>query len=248
VFVSAPAPMREPVMTSVLAAPAEPRFVPAEEAAVQPVAVPLVPEIETELGEVEQLAERLLAAGVAARKVTVLGTALSESVALTALTIARLAARKARVIVVDLAGASSTFAAVSADPSAAGLAELMRGEASFTQIITKDRLSRVHLVSAGRPGFDRALLQSPRLGLAIDALLKVYDHVFLDAGNASDLPAELLTAQARAVVVPDPSMASDARELMCEELKAVGFSDVTMLSKPVLPSDVVEPAPRVVAA
>ena len=72
----------------------------------------------------------------------------------------------------------------------------MQGEASFAQIITKDRLSRVHLVSAGRPGFDRAQLQSPRLTLAIDALLRVYDHVLLDAGAASDLPAELLTSQA----------------------------------------------------
>ena len=93
--------------------------------------------------------------------------------------------------------------AVSVDPVAPGLAELMLGEASFSQMITRDRLSRVHLVSAGRPGFDRALLQSPRLTLAIDALLRVYDHVLLDAGAASDLPAELLTAQARAVVVPD---------------------------------------------
>ena len=248
VFVPAPAPIREQVMTSVVAAPAEPKFIAAKAPSVRPVAVPLAPEIEPELDEVEQLAETLLAAGVAARKVTILGTASSESVTSTALTIARLAARKTRVIVVDLAGASPTFAAVSADASAPGLAELMRGEASFTQIITKDRLSRVHLVSAGRPGFDRALLQSPRLSLAIDALLKVYDHVLLDAGNASDLPAELLTSQARAVVVPDASMTPDARRLMCEELKAVGFSEVTMLSKPILPSDVVEPAPRVVAA
>ena len=108
----------------------------------------------------------------------------------------------------------------------------MQGEASFAQIITKDRLSRVHLVSAGRPGFDRAQLQSPRLTLAIDALLRVYDHVLLDAGAASDLPAELLTSQARAVVVPEASMAPDARALMCDQLRAVGFSEVTMLSKP----------------
>jgi hypothetical protein len=95
---------------------------------------------------------------------------------------------------------------------------------------------------------DRTLLQSPRLGLAIDALLRVYDHVLLDAGTASDLPAELLTAQARAVVVPDASMAADARSLMCDQLKAVGFGQVTMLSKPAQPSDAVDPAPRVVAA
>jgi polysaccharide biosynthesis transport protein len=124
----------------------------------------------------------------------------------------------------------------------------MQGEASFAQIITKDRLSRLHLVAAGRPGFDRSLLQSPRVTLAIDALLRVYDQVLLDAGSASDLPAELLTTNARAVVVPDAAMAADARTLMCEQLKAVGFSEVTMLNKPVQPSDAAETAPRVVAA
>jgi hypothetical protein len=137
---------------------------------------------------------------------------------------------------------------VSADPLAPGLAELMQGEASFTQIITKDRLSRAHLVSAGRPGFDRAHLQSPRLTLAIDALLRVYDHVLLDAGTASDLPAELLTSQARAIVVPDASMTPEARKLMSDQLAAVGFSDVTMLSKPCGAEDTIEPDSQVVAA
>jgi hypothetical protein len=114
-------------------------------------------------------------------------------------------------------------------------------------VITKDRLSRVHLVSAGRPGFDHALLQSPRLKLAIDALLRVYDHVLLDASAATDLPAELLTSQARALVAPDASMAPEARALMCNQLKAVGFSEVTMLSRPVQSTGVVEPGPRVAA-
>lgn len=124
----------------------------------------------------------------------------------------------------------------------------MLGEASFGQIITRDRLSRVHLVGSGRPGSDRQLLQSPRLGLAVDALLRVYDHVVLDAGAASDLPAELLTAQARAVLVPDTSIAMDARKLMCDQLRAVGFSEVTILSGPAMPSNQVDPGPRFVAA
>jgi hypothetical protein len=124
----------------------------------------------------------------------------------------------------------------------------MQGEASFSQVITRDRLSRLHLVSAGRPGFDRSLLQSPRVTLAIDALLRVYDHVLLDAGGASDLPADLLTTDARAVVVPDALMPAEARASMCGQLTAVGFSEVTMLSKPVQPSPVVDPEPRVVAA
>jgi Mrp family chromosome partitioning ATPase len=204
--------------------------------------------VAPELTEIEQLAGDLRGAGEAARKVTILGTASSESITLTALTLARLIARDARVVVVDLSASSPTISAVSVDPSAPGLAELMLGEASFSQVITKDRLSRVHLVSARRPGSDPALLQSPRLALAIDALLRVYDHVLLDAGTASDLPAQLPTAQARAVVVPDASMTADARTLTCDQLRAAGFAEVTMLSKPAQPSDAIEPAPRVVAA
>jgi succinoglycan biosynthesis transport protein ExoP len=254
---------REIAPEIVMAAPPEPMLAPAiarvlpavEFAAADHASDPVLndPHVDSphmdaaeEIGEIEQVADVLVGAG--ARKVTVLGTASSDSITLTALTLARLMAQQAKVVVVDLVASSPTMTAASADPVAPGLAELMQGEASFAQIITKDRLSRVHLVSAGRPGFDRAQLQSPRLTLAIDALLRVYDHVLLDAGAASDLPAELLTSQARAVVVPEASMAQDARALMCDQLRAVGFAEVTMLSKPCQPSDAVEPGPRVVAA
>src|SRR5262249_48555707 len=185
-------------------------------------------EVTAQLSEIDQLAEKLRTPGQSAR-VTILGTAATENITLTALTLARQLVRDARVVVVDLAASSPTISAVSVDPFAPGLAELMKGEASSSQIIPKDRLSRVPLVNAGRPGFDRTQLQSPRMTLAIDALLRVYDHVLLDAGTASDLPAELLTTQARAVVVPEASMPQEARAVMCEQLKSVGFSDVTML-------------------
>jgi polysaccharide biosynthesis transport protein len=208
----------------------------------------VAPAIDRGIDELQRLADQLVQAGPGARKVTILGTASSDSITLTALTLARLMARQAKIAVVDLAASSPTISAVSADPAAPGLAELMQGQASFTQIITKDRLSRVHLVSAGRPGFDRAQLQSPRLTLAIDALLGVYDHVLLDAGGASDLPAELLTSHARAVVVPDPSMDRDARSITRDQLRAVGFAEVAMLSRPCQPSDAAERGPRVVAA
>jgi uncharacterized protein involved in exopolysaccharide biosynthesis/Mrp family chromosome partitioning ATPase len=242
-FASPPAPVRAPrAAPAAAAAAAEPELEPA------PVFREPRSDIPAEFTEVEKLADDLRGAGQAARKVTILGTASGESITLTALTLARLMARHARVVVVDLAASSPAISVISVDPSAPGLAELMLGEASFSQVITKDRLSRAHLVSAGRPGSDRALLQSPRLTLAIDALLRVYDHVLLDAGTASDLPAELLTAQARAVVVPDASMAADARALMCDQLRAVGFTEVTMMSKPSQPSDAVEPGPRVEAA
>jgi succinoglycan biosynthesis transport protein ExoP len=253
VFAPAVAPRRTPARAPDVEAEAESEVEPEVES--EPESPPLQPvmsmpqaELANGILEIEKLADRLCSAGTAAHKVTVLGTAAGESTTLTVLTLARLMARQAKVVVVDLAAASPVMNAVSVDPDAPGLAELMQGEASFGQIITKDRLSRVQFVSAGRPGFDRTQLQSPRLTLAIDALLRVYDHVILDAGIASDLPAELLTAQARAVVVPEASMTNEARTLMCDQLKAVGFSEVTMLSKPCAPSDAVEAGPHVVAA
>jgi uncharacterized protein involved in exopolysaccharide biosynthesis/Mrp family chromosome partitioning ATPase len=218
----------------------EPQF---SEASIVPQAEPPTPK-----SELEQLAADLCKAGPVARKVTILGTASGEGITATALVLARFMAKETKVVLVDLAGSSSAIADFSADRGAPGLAELMNSEASFSQIITKDRLSRVHLVAAGRPGFDRTLLTSPRLVLAIDALLRVYDRVLLDAGTASDLPADLLTASARAVVVPDAAMEMDARNQMCVELKAAGFSDVTMLSKACRASEMVVADPRVVAA
>ena len=252
---------REPVMESVAEDEPAPKLSPglelplaskpasAPELPLEAAAVSEPPPIPAQAaGEIDEVAARLVEAGAAAHKVTILGTAAGESVTLTALALARLMARQAKVVVVDLVASSPALTAASVDPAAPGLAELMQGEVSFAQIITKDRQSRVQLVSAGRPGFDRAHLQSPRLTLAIDALLRVYDHVLLDAGSAVDLPAELLTAQAQAVVVPDAGMTQDARRLMVDQLKAVGFASVTMLSKPFQPSEPAARGPRVVAA
>jgi succinoglycan biosynthesis transport protein ExoP len=218
---------------------------------VPPMAVAFKPPhavIANELAEFEQLADHLCKLGNSARKVTVLGTVSGESITLTALTLARSMSRNAKIVVVDLSASSPAMSAVSVDPSAPGLAELMMGEASFSQVITKDRLSRVHLVNAGRLGSDRSVLQSPRLTLAIDALLRVYDHVLLDAGTASDLPAELLTTEACAVVVPDASMNADGRKMMCDQLRSAGFNEVTMLSKASPASDFADNGPHVVAA
>ncbi|MGJ4960039.1 GumC family protein [Bradyrhizobium sp. HKCCYLRH2015] len=226
-----------------------PAFVPppvtAMQAAEAPSAEPIKP---APMNELEQLASDLLAAGEGARKVTVLGTAGGDAVTSTALAIARTMAAQARVVLVDLAGSPQLLAGVSVDPAAPGLIELMLGEASFASIITKDQTSRLHIVNAGRPGADRSQLQSPRLALAIDALLRVYDHVLLDAGNASDLPAELLTAGARAVVVPDPNMAAEARSQMSDQLREVGFGAVTMLKAPGGGANRNQPGPRGVAA
>lgn len=203
-------------------------------------------EIKDGVSEIEKLAAGLTRETGSVRKITVLGTTSDERIASTTLMLARLLAREAKVVAVDLS-ASLAVPAASVDQGAPGLAELIAGEASLSQVITKDRLSRAQLVSTGRAGFDRTLLQSPRLALVIDALLQVYDHVLLHGGSAPDLVSELLTAQACAILVPDAAMTQDARLQMCDQLKAIGFSDVSMVSPPPPSLDAVELGPRVAA-
>ena len=247
---AAPAPAPARTIAAVPLQRIEPVLAPAATAITAPppaAAMPLEPAART-LGEIEQLAADLLAAGTGARKVTLLGTASGEAITHTALALARTVAQQARVVLVDLGGASQIIALSSVDPMAPGLVELMLGEASFSGIITKDQRSKLHLVSAGRPGADRTELYTPRLVLALDALQRVYDHVLLDAGSASDLPAELFTGGACAVVVPDPAMASDARTQLCQQLGAVGFGAVTMLTGPADISDLGQSGQRGVAA
>jgi succinoglycan biosynthesis transport protein ExoP len=234
--------VREPIPEELAGVEAKPMFAaPAPEAGTE-----LSFESEDGVSEIEKLGRDIIRETGAARKITVLGTASDESIALTTLALARLLARDAKVVAVDLS-ASSAIRAASVDQASPGLAELMAGEASFSQVITRDRLSRAQLVSTGRDGFDRALLQSPRLTLAIDALLRVYDHVLLDGGSSPDLTAELLTAQARAILVPDAAMAQDARAQMCDQLKAIGFNDIRMLGPQPSSPDPVEAGPRVAA-
>lgn len=202
------------------------------------------PEMPAGVSEIERLARALREAH--AGKITVIGACEGEGVTLTALTLARLLARDAKVVLVDLAMASPTLAAVSTDPAAPGLTDLMQGAASFGQIITKDRLSGVHLVGAGRDVAQRSLLQLPRINLAIDALLRVYEHVVLDAGTAADLPAAVIAAQAHAVVIPDSTIASAGRDAMRDQLLASGFAGVTILktaaAEPGVPEGRVEAA------
>src|ERR1700694_3471406 len=112
-FASSPAPLRAPAAV-------------AGNSASAPVFGETRAEVAPGLAEIEQLAENLRGAGEAAHKVTILGTAPGESITSTALTLARLIARHAKVVVVDLSASSPAISAVSADPGAPGDRESTR--------------------------------------------------------------------------------------------------------------------------
>jgi uncharacterized protein involved in exopolysaccharide biosynthesis len=214
------------------------RAVPPDAARVEPMAPaePVTPRMAAAAvpatalaGELDQVAADLRAAGEGGRKVTMLGGGDAAAVTTTALALARILSHEAKTVLVDLS-ASPALKEASQEPVAPGLTDLMRGTASFGDIVTRERTSTLHLVNAGSGAQnDRTALASPRLTLALDALARVYDHVVLDAGGATDLPAALLAGGARAVVVPTPAMDAAARREMSGQLLAIGFVAVTRL-------------------
>jgi hypothetical protein len=68
----------------------------------------------------------------------------------------------------------------SLDPGATpGLSELLSGDAGFSDIIGRDRDSRLHIITAGRAGRDAVLAAPDLLDVALDALADAYALVLV---------------------------------------------------------------------
>jgi polysaccharide biosynthesis transport protein len=149
---------------------------------------------------------------------------------MTAITLARSLATQARVVLVDLAFGAPGLAIIASDPAAPGLAELVQGAASFGEIITRDRYSRVHLVTVGREPPDAAsIMGSRRLSIALEALARSYDHVVIDAGVVEDAALERLAMLAPRAVLVAPGLDDPATALARERLLKAGFANVSVL-------------------
>jgi succinoglycan biosynthesis transport protein ExoP len=183
------------------------------------------------ISAVEEIARDLRHAGVAGRRVTVVGTVRNVGTTYAAIMLARALAHDANVVLVDLAFASPNLSVISTDPKAPGIAELTRGTASFGDIITRDQYSRVHLVAAGEIGGDIATLSSsPMLATVIEALAQSYEHVVIDIGSAADIAAERFAPLAQRAVLVAADPASAATRTVRERLLQAGFSDVTVVA------------------
>jgi Mrp family chromosome partitioning ATPase len=215
-YVMQPAPV--PVMPRVVAPP----LVPAATAAggmTMPVST------------VEQIARGLRQSGDAGRRVTVVGTMRNVGTTYAAISLARLLGKDSNVVLVDLAFGAPNLSVMSTDPKAPGLAELIRGTASFGDIITRDQFSQVHLVSTGEVGPDAAALAaSPTLGTVLEGLVRSYDHVVVDVGSAADVAVERFAALAPRAVLVTADPANPATRAARERLIAAGFADVTLLA------------------
>lgn len=194
---------------------------------------------------IEELAAALRQVGEAGRRITVIGAARNVGTTTTALGLARNLALQGRTILVDLALNAPNLSVVSTDPGAPGLAELVRGTASFGQIVTRDRFSPVHLVAAGQGGEPAAILASPRLAMTLEAFARTYDHVVIDAGAVPEVDVAPVVRFAPRAVLVAADLAAPETLAARDRLLAAGFSDVTLfLGGARMP----EPAPRTAAA
>jgi Mrp family chromosome partitioning ATPase len=172
-------------------------------------------------------------AGEIGRRVAVIGSARYVGTTLTAIALARTLSRDARVVLVDLAFASANADAVTKDASSYGIADLVRGEASFSDIIIRDPGSQAHLVTVGQVNNDaRDLLQSQVLWDAVYALAQSYDYLVLDAGSHSDTVPDLVaeTAPYAVLVCGDASVAAISGQ--AGQLQRAGFAHVAIMSGP----------------
>jgi succinoglycan biosynthesis transport protein ExoP len=213
-----------PLTAAAPAVPSEPAEAPQPAPAASAVAAPMT------VSDIDEVVAGLRQAGDAGRRVALVGTARHVGTTASAVTLARALAQDSSVVLIDLAFGSPNLSVLSKDPNAPGIAELVRGVASFGDIITRDRYSNVHLIATGEVGSDGAVLAvSPMLATVVEALVRSYDHVVIDAGSAADGWAEHFAGLAdRAVLVTD-NPADPATRATADRLAKAGFGDVAVL-------------------
>jgi polysaccharide biosynthesis transport protein len=145
-----------------------------------------------------------------------------------ALTLARALAVDAKVVLVGLVRRTGVLDAVAPRPHMPGLSDVVRRRASFGEVVGKDRLSRLHLVSFGLSDVPLpTLLGSRRFAVMMAALARAYDHVIIDAGRLGEDGLHLAAVAPRCVVIaPDRGEPAQLRRLA-----AAGFADIVTLAE-----------------
>ena len=179
---------------------------------------------------ITEIADQLHDLGGTGRRTLVGGATPRCGTTLTALALARVLARESRVVLVELPQAVPKLASLTLDESAFGVAELVRGTASFDQVISRDRASALHVITAGRAGADRwSLLTADRLRLLLEALARSYDQVVIDAGAVSQPGRDGWPQLADRVVLLGGASA-EATRAANNALMTAGLKDITVLN------------------
>jgi Mrp family chromosome partitioning ATPase len=221
-----PAPPPMPDMRRIVAPPLTPAMGSGLAAAQpQPQIVPLP------VVSIEEVARNLRQSGEAGRRIAVVGTARNVGTTYAAIMLARALAQDTNVVLADLAFGAPNLSVISTDPNAPGLSELVRGAASFGDIITSDQYSPVHVVATGALVADVAqVAASPMLATAVEALAQSYQHVVLDIGSVTDIAPERFAAFARRAVLVAGDPAAPGTPAVRDRLLQAGFAEVTLVA------------------
>jgi LmbE family N-acetylglucosaminyl deacetylase/Mrp family chromosome partitioning ATPase len=164
------------------------------------------------------------------RRTIVSGAAPRCGTTLTALALGRVLARDARVVLVEFPQATPKLSGLIRERGAFGIAELVRGTASFDQVINRDQASGLHIITAGRVGPDtRSLIVADRLRVLLEALALSYDQVVIDAGALSEPVVDSWARLADRVVLLGVS-SWEATRAANSILSAAGFKDILVLN------------------
>lgn len=185
-------------------------------------------------GELADLSKLVELRGSAARLVMVTGPTPDEGISHCALALGRsLSAAHKRVVIVCLDIAADSLSALTADPRAPGLTDLLFGVASFSDAIHRETVSRCHVIPPGRGAREAdGLVSADRLILILSALEQTYDHVVVAApplGGAEG--AERIAAlKPTLILVTQPgALATDAVQAF-DGLAAQGFGEIAMVT------------------
>jgi uncharacterized protein involved in exopolysaccharide biosynthesis len=196
----------------------------------EPTIAPAIDAAEASLGAV--------ADGIAGRRRVIVALAEdsdSDGRPLAAVALVRaLSARDRSVVLVDLHDDGADTVAMGEAADLPGFADLLAGEAPFSQVIFRDRRSRAHFIPAGSAAVPPEALSGERLATLLAALDATYDHVVIDC---PDETVTRMAAGADAALVASEYGRDDPRtERAMERIAKVSAARIFLL--------VVEPARR----
>jgi len=146
-------------------------------------------------------------------------------------------ARTGHSIIIDLDGHPDNFESLIAawrgkgetNKNAAGLSDLLGGEASFAEVIHRDEASRLHFIQAGREGdFDISEFE-----LVLEALSQNYDFILLMAPPLERNETALGLAGHADIVIVDPGLTlNDRATEIKRDFIEFGAREVILLNAP----------------
>jgi Mrp family chromosome partitioning ATPase len=146
-----------------------------------PAAAPMAARVEETLRDI---AHQIVAADFKRVLVTLAEDSDNDGRPLGAVALARSLARNdARVVLVDFRGDGADAQSMGEGDDLPGFSDLFEGEASFTQVIFRDRKSRVHFIPAGRKPLTPRVSEGDHLDTILAALTLTYDYVLIDAAD-----------------------------------------------------------------